>query len=244
MNSSPAPTGSSLSIPGTWIERVFDKSRLGILQLDSEWKVLYANNAAMRICGWESWLDKRLEDLFQDDKTREVIRNQMALRQQGFGDEYEIEIVRLNTQKRIPVRVAGMPVMASDGTFAGSIAILRSLELERVTKTFNQLVEDAVESGQILQILAEETRRIIPFDAFAASMYNRDMSHALPLFEWPEGFIPGERRWFPIPPTTLKFVQEATPSQWNLSELYKDTESTELGKMIEEGFYSLLRVSR
>ena len=71
-------------------------------------------------------------------------------------------------------------------------------------------------------------------------MYNRDMSHALPLLNGRKASFQASAVGFPIPPTTLKFVQEATPSQWNLSELYKDTESTELGKMIEEGFYSLL----
>src|SRR5258708_4827935 len=118
-DSNPLSHSDSLANPlhlaAIWITRLFDISPLGIMQVDREDKLLYINPKGLDILGLNSWNDKSLRDIFPDDTSYAVIQDKLSGQLQGFSEEYQIEITRLNDLKRISICISAMPI-APDGT--------------------------------------------------------------------------------------------------------------------------------
>src|SRR5215831_18155225 len=105
-----------------WIARTFDASPLGILRVDLNFGITYANKKAMEMCGIGSFGGRSVLEFVPDENTIALLREKLANRQKGLSEEYESEIVRESDHRRIPIKVAAMPAFDRDGNVAGAVS--------------------------------------------------------------------------------------------------------------------------
>ena len=123
-----------------WAAGVFDQSSLGMLRVSPEQMVVAGNRTAAEICGLPTLVGMSIRDLLVDQNSLEVMQQEAAQRRHGRSTEYDVDVLHFPDRRRVPVRVSGMPVVGSNGEVLGSMAIIRSLELERRIQEF----EDAI----------------------------------------------------------------------------------------------------
>jgi PAS domain S-box-containing protein len=233
-------------IAGTWLERVFFNSPLGIIQVDRDGRIEYANPYAESLLGFQSFVGLTILDLAPDKQVADFLKTKLAERVQGEASDYEVELKRIDDGKKFPVHVAAMPVLADDGCVTGAIAILRNLEIERATKAFNLRIATARSTRDLLAGIAKETGQVITFDALTASVLGREGKHARIVFEYPSQIMPWPTRWVPIigavpndAEVTLKTVQE-------ILDIYRSTGCPQsvikpVTRLLELGFCWIMR---
>jgi PAS domain S-box-containing protein len=221
-----------------WIFDVFDKSPLAIAQMDPLGQIKYMNNVAMELSGLRKWRRKSIEALFPDVDNRAIVREQLARRNKGFSDEYEVELTRHDNGARVPIKVAAMPIMGEDGLARGLVSIFRSIEIEKAIAAFNECLASSDNPRVILKALAEETRKLIPFDLFTATQFSRDMKHSRILFDYPENAFGWGERWFAVSTPTSPTSERTTE---RLDEIYQRTGHPVVKRMMREGFQWIMR---
>lgn len=231
----------AVQLTATWIARVFDKCPLGILQVSGDGKVLYLNPTGLQLCGLDTWENKTIRDLFPDEKTYNFILHQLSARLQGFSDEYEVELTRPDNLKRIPIRVAAMPVVTNAGNVVGAISIFRSLELDKASRAFTEHINAAQRPAELLVRIAEEIRKVIHFDSLSITDYSRDMKEARVLLEYPSQFVSPIERWFTVSPSLTEWVQLGTRTKKFLPDLYAASNDPSLRLLIQNGYKWMLR---
>src|SRR4051794_20292987 len=107
-----------------WLAAVFDKSSLGMVRVSPEMTIIDNNQKAAEIHGLTSLRGRSIAELVADQNAVEVILSQADQRKQGLSTDYEIDVLHFPDLRRIPVKVAAMPMISSDGELAGSVAIL------------------------------------------------------------------------------------------------------------------------
>ncbi len=245
----PFQTGAAPAALNHWIISIFDSSPLGVVSVNMDRQILYANPKALEIFGVETWLGKTVRDLIPDQENLAIVDSQLAKRQKGLSDEYEVQITRFRDGKRIPVKVAAMPVMDSSGMVVGAIGIIRSLELERTIQAIDKHIQTFRSGAEILEAVAEETRKLVPFDLCTASVFSRDMKHARLLFSWdPAGKITWRTRWFHLTPSLSQWAQQRSIiAVGNLSDFFARPHMEQLADdeavrdLLTKGFQSFVR---
>ena len=114
----------------------------------------------------------------------------------GVVDEYEVEVVRPGDGVRVPIRCSAMPETNDRGEVVGAIAIVRDLLAEDVSAKVHKAVEDMRDSRGILQAVAKECERVVPFDMFGVTLYSADGEHAQTFYHYPEGQFRPSVRWY------------------------------------------------
>ena len=118
------------SVTNTWMEQVLDKSPLGILQMDLNGHIQYANQRAMAILGAQKCVDMPIFEFARNASDAQFMKERLSKRKQGDPEDYEVVLRRMDNHREIAVRVAAMPVTDAQGETIGSFSILRSLSLE------------------------------------------------------------------------------------------------------------------
>jgi PAS domain S-box-containing protein len=191
-----------------WIDRIFDTSPLGILRVDLNFGITYANRKAMEICGVDRWQKRNVLEFVPDPATVGLWKEKLADRQRGLSEEYETEVVRESDGQRIPVKVASMPALDPSGNVVGAVSILRTLEVEKASKAIDRCVQISRTSEALLQAVAEHTKQVVPFDACSVTIYSADMQHARMLFtNSPELASQQSSRWFQMTPLLRAWAQ-------------------------------------
>ena len=200
---------NSVGIAGSWIGEVFDASPLGILQVDLSGRVMYLNEKGLSIWGLKGWEGKTVRDLFSDEATYGHIQAHMAKRRQGKSEEYEVEITRASDkEKEYQSRLLDGRSLPWKKGIVGAISIIRSMETEKVVQGFNWFIAEARTTAQLLQGVAEETRKILSVDLFVVSKYSQNMRFARVLFASPEGILSASRRWYRISDKMFAWTQK------------------------------------
>jgi PAS domain S-box-containing protein len=239
---SPEDSGqSSLDISLHWIAHVLDRSPLGVFQTDLEGRLLYANPKAKDICGLRNWRNTSVHTLFPDPVAWATVQAQLLSRLQGFSDEYEVEIARLDDGRRVPIKVAAMPVCTPDSRVLGALGIIRSLETERAARAIHDVIDKATGSSELLTRVAEEIGKVMPYDLLVASVYSADARHARVLLEYPVSALDSTRRWYVLTQAQETLVKDTQVSAQSLAELAALTPSREIQSLMDQGFTSLLR---
>src|SRR5260370_18959025 len=121
-----------------WAAAVFDQSSLGMIRVSPDLKVVAWNRTVAEIHGVSTLEGRPIAELIADQKGIEIMRSQAEQRREGLSKEYEVELLHFPDHRRVPVKVSGMPIISSTGEVVGSLAIVRSLELERRLEAFEE----------------------------------------------------------------------------------------------------------
>ncbi len=232
---SPAPSG----ISDGWMADIFDCSPWGIIHFDETWTVRYANPAASALAGRGRLEGRTLKDLLANDAMSAAFARQVRKRERAESSEYEAMITQADSGRRVPVGIAAMPVTRPGQAFGGSVLILRNLEVERAAKRIDDRIETAETPEDIFAAVAEEVKRVIPFDAIAASRYTRE-GESLVMLEKPK-FLDKERRWYGLNPESWRKLQSFVPECLDLKEFHGTTGLPVLRRMIDRGYRALMR---
>lgn len=177
-----------------------------------------------------------------------MMDEQFSKRRAGEGDVYETEIARPEDGKRIPVSVTGIPIMDDDDRCVGALGIIRNLEREKIAEAIHNHLETQRDEVKLVELVAQELDKLVPFDLFGVSQYSRDLEHVSSWIRYTRGEkVKISRRWWPIPahlkaqlrqpilvPDYLLYLRE------NALENY--LKETSVKKFLDQGFKSFLRI--
>ncbi|MFW6048848.1 MAG: ATP-binding protein [Candidatus Bipolaricaulota bacterium] len=120
----------------------------GIISIDENWKVVFANPAAAEIVGFdtvEETIGKDVSEYLEEGQWRKV-EGQIEERYKGESNTYELEIFRPNEGDHRVILVTARPRLDDEGNTTGSFAILRDItdrvEAERELKQLNERMRE------------------------------------------------------------------------------------------------------
>jgi PAS domain S-box-containing protein len=188
--------------------RIFDRSPVGVMRIDTEGRCTYSNAQVARIWGVPNLEGHSVRDLFPGDENWPVVEGQLKKRfEQGAANEYEALATRLRDKRQVPVRIAGTPEFGPQGQIIGSIAIIRDISLEQAIEHINHLLTLLRNSKELLESVAREVEKVIAFDLFNVSVYSRDGKHVRRLFAFePHGGPEWGVRWYKMSPAMAEFT--------------------------------------
>jgi len=176
----------------------FDKLPLAVMQLDQSQRFVYANRPAQDWLG-TSLRGRSLRAIVPDDAWPAMQREQ-AKRREGTGGFYETEFIQQDG-RRVPVQITGIPIMDANNQHAGSIGIIRNLQLDRSVEALREAMSRPMSRTQLLDLVAEHVRKIVPFDYFAVTRYSADLSEMTSVYSKAIGTPSASRevRWWKTP---------------------------------------------
>jgi PAS domain S-box-containing protein len=169
--------------------------------------ITYGNRMMCEIAGTESVDGKNISDLFHG-KDLDVVRHHLESRfTRRAADEYRVKLERLSDHVRVPILCSAMPETNERGKVVGVIAFVRELLTEDVSRTVHKAIEDLRRSEEILQILAKQCQRIVPFDLFRVTLYSADTEHLRELYLFPKGAYRSTVRWDEMTGVAKKLIE-------------------------------------
>ena len=168
---------------------------LAITKVDGHGAFIYANHAMCDILGVESVEGLTLRDAFTGEDLATVSRHLASRFASGASDEYEVTITRPRDGVRVPILVSAMPETNAQGEVVGAISIVRDLLAKDVLSKVNESVQDLRDGFAILEAVARQCQRIVPFDAFGVTLYSVDGEHFRQLYVYPAGAFQPSVRW-------------------------------------------------
>ncbi|WP_187149325.1 PAS domain S-box protein [Desulforapulum autotrophicum] len=228
--------------------QVMEQSPLGILKTNTHYEIIYANPRAHKMCGLSGNMKGiPVESLCPDRKNREILQSQMKKRfENGTASEYEIEITRRDNGQRVPVMIAAMPERNIRGQITGSLAILRSLELEYAAEKINYHIATCNDTRDLLQKFVDEIANVCPFDLVVISAYSKNLHHVRSLFCSPEQ--EQRFRWWVMPPDLKRWIEHrASDDIFDLENFLSRPEwkalkeNPEIRKLLKAELYSIIR---
>jgi PAS domain S-box-containing protein len=191
--------------------QVFDKLLVGLAQIDSKGKFRYANRKFLEILGIENqgWQGKDLWEFLPDKENREKLWREIKKRRDDKESEYEVSFTRKNGYQ-VPVKIYGVPERDLKNEIIGSLAIVRSLEREKVMAAMTRHMATIRPWPQMLTKVAQELAPLIPFDFFSVSEVSTDGKHIRRLHSYsPNGEeIRWETRWLHVPDKLVNWFKE------------------------------------
>jgi PAS domain S-box-containing protein len=141
---------------------LFENMDLGVLEVDNEERILYANAAFERTTGYTlSELQGQVASklLLQADKQKKKLREQHKIRARGEESVYELDIIRKDGQV-ITLVISGAPVFDVRGKVRGSVGI--HWDVTRLRAMEQQLLEERINQEKYIleaKLQAEEDQR-------------------------------------------------------------------------------------
>ena len=225
-------------------EKFLDRLGLAAIKLNRDLVVTYANQAAKDLLGCE--IDIRGRSIYDVLPSTRAQSEQFDKRSEGAAAIYETEIVRPSDGRRIPVSVAGTPILDEDGGFLGSLGLLRSLEMERAAAAIHAAIDSEHDEKRMLGALADIIHPLIPFDYCGITRFSDESDHAALWFGRAEGApVHLSRRWWPIDPSQKKEYQQkkVIPDFGEYIRTYYASlaEDSDIVNFQKQGYRSMLR---
>src|SRR5438132_6846970 len=130
--------------------KALERCPLGIMQLNAQQEVVYANEAALALSGWRSYAGRTVRDLIGDEGTFQRFQSTFQERLRGIATEYELEFTRADG-RRIPVRIAATPITDAQGNVTGAIGVIRSFLLEKAAEALDNRIRSAHSAHEIFE---------------------------------------------------------------------------------------------
>ena len=179
----------------------------GIAKVNRQGVYTYGNRAICEIVGVESMEGRKISDLFEGQDLTVVLEHFERRLTRRAADEYRVELTRPTDGVKVPVLISALPETNELGEVVGGIAIFRDLLTEDVSAKMHQAIEQLPDSQTILEAVAKEINRVIPFDLFSITLYSADGEHYRLLYLYPEdGLIPSVR-WDEMTSYDKQFVE-------------------------------------
>lgn len=148
---------------------LFENMSLGVLEVDTDEKILYANNSMLSISGYsrEELIGKNPKELFvQDNKSSlQIHKKQNSLRIEKKSSVYELEVVKKDKTRANWV-ISGTPVFDIDGNIKGSVGI--HWDVTKIKQIENELLNEKIEKEKAIMEASlkveEEQRSLIGRD--------------------------------------------------------------------------------
>jgi PAS domain S-box-containing protein len=187
---------------------VLDQSPVGLIKINREGEITYANLKMLEIIDAGSYQGKTLKDIF-DEANLAKVEQRLKRRWRGKNDEYEAFMTRSDGHL-VPVMISAVPERTLKGKVCGSVALVRSLEVEHYIDKIHEEIENESDYKKMLHAVARITAEIIPFDLFSVVIFSAAGQHVRQLFSYsPEG---GETqyavRWWEVPKEIIKEMQK------------------------------------
>ncbi|HPH81350.1 MAG TPA: PAS domain S-box protein [Flavobacteriales bacterium] len=138
---------------------IIENMNLGILEVDLDEKIQYANQSFCRMSGFElkDLVGQNASDLFINHSQDELISDKIELRQKGISDAYELPVKTHNGEEKWWL-ISGAPRFNDDGVQIGSIGI--HLDITDQKKLQTELIEEKERADQ----------SVVARDSFIANM--------------------------------------------------------------------------
>ncbi|ALV09040.1 GAF domain-containing protein [Roseateles depolymerans] len=166
------PAGSTAW--GPMRREVFDRSRIAVIQRDLSNHVIYANAAALAMCGVKEVQDLRLDQVFAGEAGR-VLAEETRHRRQGELGAYRVTLTRQDDPGRqVAVEVTGLPVMDEHDAVVGSLGFFRSLQYQALGDDLRAITLRHAGHESLLPLVAQALHRELPFDLMFVSRVVED----------------------------------------------------------------------
>lgn len=179
------PAGSTAW--GPMRREVFDRSRIAVIQRDLSNHVIYANAAALAMCGVKEVQDLRLDQVFAGEAGR-VLAEETRHRRQGELGAYRVTLTRQDDPGRqVAVEVTGLPVVDEHDAVVGSLGFFRSLQYQALSDDLRAITLRHAGHHDLLPLVAQALRRELPFDLMFVSrvVEDRDAWESEIVFNYP-----------------------------------------------------------
>ena len=141
---------------------LFENMDLGVLEVDLNERIIYANQAMERITGYTyaEMKDQVAPTLFgTSDEDKKILSDQEKVQKKGQESVYEIDLVRKAGEKARVV-ISGAPVLDVNGRVRGSVGI--HWDVTRIRSMEKQLLEERINQEKYIleaKLQAEEDQR-------------------------------------------------------------------------------------
>ena len=133
--------------------QIVELAQEGIIALDADTNITFVNPRIAEILGYEpSELVGRPLAAFMDASQRDAMQPRLDRRRRGLGERYEYELLRKDGV-RVYARANASPINDEHGEFAGSIALIDDITLERKLARERQELEQRLFQAQKLEAL-------------------------------------------------------------------------------------------
>jgi len=226
--------------------RVFDRLTLGILKASLSGEITYANEEFLRIVGVQDWKGKTIQEILGQGEAWSEVEKGLERRKQGLSDEYRVEIIRPD-KTRVPVLISAAPETDLNGKPTGTMAIIRSMELEETVAAIHRHIEKKRDWKILLEKVAREVRQLVSYKLAIFTRYSDDGLHSRELIHYPQtGKLKWSRRWWELSEATRNFLNQKIPVFGKMDEFlsqegWKDLrEDPEFNKLRETGVQSFI----
>jgi PAS domain S-box-containing protein len=187
---------------------VLDQSPVGLIKINRDGEITYANRKMLEIIDVGSYQGKTLKDIFNEANLAKV-EQRLKRRWRGKSDEYEAFMSRSDGHL-VPVTISAVPERTLKGKVCGSVALVRSLEVEHYIDKIHEEIENEPDYKEMLHAVARITAEIIPFDLFSVVIFSTSGKHVRQLFSYsPEGEATQYAvRWWEVPKQIIKEMQK------------------------------------
>lgn len=211
-------------------ERTYDDIPLGVVRVNSQRKISYANDAARALIGSDP-VGTELSAFVDDDSARIHLEDEFRKRISGKASQYEIELTRPIDGRHVPVSISAAPEFDAAGAPTGSLAFLRDLTLERANIRIHRAIERETTMHGLLGAFCAELGKLIPFDGFRVTLVSEDRKSLSGLFEYPGRVAEHTAvKWWPMPPIVLEFLKQTEVHDLDLDEWFNHPEAKALAR--------------
>jgi PAS domain S-box-containing protein len=143
--------------------KLFENMQLGVLEVDEQERICYANEAFLKIAGYsaEELSGKKAGKLFcADPESEEILRKHERIRKNGIESAYELRLKRKNGEMA-SVIISGAPLFDNTGKVKGSVGI--HWDVTEVRALERTLLENKINKEKELmeaKLQAEEEQRV------------------------------------------------------------------------------------
>ena len=133
---------------------LIENMNLGLLEVDLEGRIIYANYSFCRMSGFEreEIYGRTGEELFTAPENRTLVVEKSKSREKGISDAYELEVTNKQGQNRWWL-ISGAPLFNDEGSQIGSTGIHLDItdrkELEITLREAKQMAEDTAKAKEI-----------------------------------------------------------------------------------------------
>lgn len=197
---------------------------LPVARFDRDGVLTYLNAAAEKLLATRADRHVDFGMLFPDQAQYDKVRAEMDLRLKGESSAYITSFHRpfgVPGEDPIPVSVYAFPESDCEGQVTGSLALIRDLREERASAAIHRAIETCTENDALLAALAEQVRKLIPFDEFRITTVSKGRMHLRTLYS-SDANAPDKYpyRWWPMPPFIQQTLRDYTAGVLNMDELF------------------------
>jgi PAS domain S-box-containing protein len=190
-----------------------DMLPLGLVKINADGSFDYANRAMMDLVGVARWHGLRLEHVFPDPQTLQLVEEHLHRRLTTQpADKYEIDITRADGAK-VPIEVSAVQDADAAGVPIGAVSIVRDLTLEHAARRIHQAIAGEQDAQRVLAAMAHEVERLVPCDLLSVSLFSGDGANVRRLYSSLAGDELINTRWYASYPAELA-LYAATPHEF------------------------------